>query len=262
MDIFTAAYRSTLYPKVTAASADSGNRMLAGGWSDLKLNRMQVAQKMSLPQRRMVASRPARASVRVQAVAAVQKASASKAPAGLTPEVAKDMYYDMVLGREFEEMCAQMYYRGKMFGFVHLYSGQEAVSAGVIRALRPDDYVCSTYRDHTHALSKGVSARCAQQALGQQHWTAECWQQHPHEAATLHQGVQMHSNPCTGCHAWCRMHAYTGSAYTDARSPSLPARTAHARTHLPPPAPASCATIVRHCPPVHTAHVLRPPHVW
>lgn len=35
-----------------------------------------------------------------------------------------------VLGREFEEMCAQMYYRGKMFGFVHLYSGQEAVSTG------------------------------------------------------------------------------------------------------------------------------------
>ncbi|KAI8475212.1 MAG: thiamine diphosphate-binding protein [Monoraphidium minutum] len=65
----------------------------------------------------------------------------------------------MVLGREFEEMCAQMYYRGKMFGFVHLYSGQEAVSSGVIRLLRPDDYVCSTYRDHVHALSKGVPAR-------------------------------------------------------------------------------------------------------
>ena len=48
----------------------------------------------------------------------------------LTPEVAKDLYYDMMMGREFEEMCAQMYYRGKMFGFVHLYSGQEAVSTG------------------------------------------------------------------------------------------------------------------------------------
>ena len=48
----------------------------------------------------------------------------------LSPEVAKDLYRDMFLGREFEEMCAQMYYRGKMFGFVHLYSGQEAVSTG------------------------------------------------------------------------------------------------------------------------------------
>lgn len=37
---------------------------------------------------------------------------------------------DMILGREFEDKCAEMYYRGKMFGFVHLYSGQEAVSTG------------------------------------------------------------------------------------------------------------------------------------
>ena len=48
----------------------------------------------------------------------------------ISAEVAKELYRDMVLGREFEEMCAQMYYRGKMFGFVHLYSGQEAVSTG------------------------------------------------------------------------------------------------------------------------------------
>lgn len=66
------------------------------------------------------------------------------------------MYEDMVLGRSFEDMCAQMYYRGKMFGFVHLYNGQEAVSTGVIKALDEQDYVCSTYRDHVHALSKGV----------------------------------------------------------------------------------------------------------
>ena len=77
----------------------------------------------------------------------------------ISPEVATVLYRDMVLGREFEEMCAQMYYRGKMFGFVHLYSGQEAVSTGVIKALRSDDYICSTYRDHVHALSKGVPSR-------------------------------------------------------------------------------------------------------
>nr|YP_010336390.1 pyruvate dehydrogenase E1 component alpha subunit [Goniotrichopsis reniformis]UNJ14796.1 pyruvate dehydrogenase E1 component alpha subunit [Goniotrichopsis reniformis] len=69
------------------------------------------------------------------------------------------LYEDMVLGRYFEDMCAQMYYRGKMFGFVHLYTGQEAISSGVIKALQPTDYVCSTYRDHVHALSKGVTAR-------------------------------------------------------------------------------------------------------
>nr|YP_010330238.1 pyruvate dehydrogenase E1 component alpha subunit [Porphyridium aerugineum]UNJ17954.1 pyruvate dehydrogenase E1 component alpha subunit [Porphyridium aerugineum] len=69
-----------------------------------------------------------------------------------------ELYEDMLLGRNFEDMCAQMYYRGKMFGFVHLYNGQEAVSTGVIKCLKSYDYVCSTYRDHVHALSKGVSA--------------------------------------------------------------------------------------------------------
>lgn len=68
------------------------------------------------------------------------------------------VYEDMVLGRLFEDKCAEMYYRGKMFGFVHLYNGQEAVSTGVIKAMRPDDFVCSTYRDHVHALSAGVPA--------------------------------------------------------------------------------------------------------
>lgn len=67
-----------------------------------------------------------------------------------------ELYEDMMLGRKFEDMCAQMYYRGKMFGFVHLYNGQEAVSTGVIKSLEKIDYVCSTYRDHVHALSKGV----------------------------------------------------------------------------------------------------------
>lgn len=93
-------------------------------------------------------------------VAEVPKVKANKAKlTEMNPETAKDLYKDMFLGREFEEMCAQMYYRGKMFGFVHLYSGQEAVSTGVIRALRADDYICSTYRDHVHALSKNVPAK-------------------------------------------------------------------------------------------------------
>jgi pyruvate dehydrogenase E1 component alpha subunit len=68
------------------------------------------------------------------------------------------LYEDMVLGRTFEDKCAEMYYRGKMFGFVHLYNGQEAVATGVIKAMRSDDYTCSTYRDHVHALSAGVPA--------------------------------------------------------------------------------------------------------
>ncbi len=80
--------------------------------------------------------------------------------AQITKEEGLRLYEDMVLGRLFEDKCAEMYYRGKMFGFVHLYNGQEAVSTGLIKALRPDeDYVCSTYRDHVHALSSGVPPR-------------------------------------------------------------------------------------------------------
>jgi pyruvate dehydrogenase E1 component alpha subunit len=79
--------------------------------------------------------------------------------AQITQEEGLVLYEDMVLGRGFEDKCAEMYYRGKMFGFVHLYNGQEAVSTGVLKAMRPDDYTCSTYRDHVHALSAGVPAR-------------------------------------------------------------------------------------------------------
>lgn len=78
----------------------------------------------------------------------------------LTRELGLLLYRDMVLGRRFEDKCAEMYYRGKMFGFVHLYNGQEAVSTGVIKASRlKHDWYCSTYRDHVHALSCGVPAR-------------------------------------------------------------------------------------------------------
>jgi pyruvate dehydrogenase E1 component alpha subunit len=82
-------------------------------------------------------------------------------PASLTlsADVARTLLMDMLLGRKFEDKCAEMYYRGKMFGFVHLYNGQEAVSSGVIKAMRPKhDWFCSTYRDHVHALSCGVPA--------------------------------------------------------------------------------------------------------
>ncbi|KAG0566410.1 hypothetical protein KC19_7G062000 [Ceratodon purpureus] len=88
-----------------------------------------------------------------------EKAKSEKAQLLVTKEEGLELYEDMVLGRSFEDMCAQMYYRGKMFGFVHLYNGQEAVSTGFIKLLRKEDYVTSTYRDHVHALSKGVPAR-------------------------------------------------------------------------------------------------------
>ncbi len=84
----------------------------------------------------------------------------SAKPAILDKETGLTLFRDMTLGRRFEDKCAEMYYRGKMFGFVHLYNGQEAVSSGVICAMRKQhDWFCSTYRDHVHALSAGVPAR-------------------------------------------------------------------------------------------------------
>ncbi|KAG8064193.1 hypothetical protein GUJ93_ZPchr0004g40498 [Zizania palustris] len=73
-------------------------------------------------------------------------APAAAAHPSATRDEALELYEDMVLGRFFEDMCAQMYYRGKMFGFVHLYNGQEAVSTGFIKLLNQADCVVSTYR--------------------------------------------------------------------------------------------------------------------
>lgn len=96
-----------------------------------------------------------------EATGGEQREAGQQVPAWtLSQDMGLTLYRDMVLGRRFEDKCAEMYYRGRMFGFVHLYNGQEAVSTGVIQALQQKhDWVCSTYRDHVHALSMGVPAR-------------------------------------------------------------------------------------------------------
>jgi pyruvate dehydrogenase E1 component alpha subunit len=69
------------------------------------------------------------------------------------------LYRQMLLIRRIEEESARAYSEGKIGGFLHLYIGQEAVAVGAIAALRPDDYVITTYRDHGIALAKGMSPR-------------------------------------------------------------------------------------------------------
>ena len=61
--------------------------------------------------------------------------------------------------RRFEEKCAELYTATKIRGFLHLYVGEEAVAVGVMEALGPEDAVVATYREHGHALARGVSAR-------------------------------------------------------------------------------------------------------
>ena len=71
-----------------------------------------------------------------------------------------ELYRDMTLGRRFEDKCAEMYYRGKMFGFVHLYNGQDAVSSGVIGAMkRQHDWLCSTQRSGSSTGASVLPAR-------------------------------------------------------------------------------------------------------
>src|SRR2546429_2909665 len=80
-------------------------------------------------------------------------------------ELARRMLRQMLLLRRFEERAAEAYALGKIGGFCHLYIGQEAVAAGSLGALRPDDYVISSYREHGQALVRGVSAKAAMAEL-------------------------------------------------------------------------------------------------
>src|SRR5256885_5855350 len=61
----------------------------------------------------------------------------------------------MIFIRRFEEATEREFRRGKIGGYLHVYSGQEAVASGVLTALRKDDIVFSGYRDHAHALALG-----------------------------------------------------------------------------------------------------------
>lgn len=68
------------------------------------------------------------------------------------------LLYQMMLIRRFEEKSAEEYAKAKIRRFLHLYIGEEAVAVGVTQALTDDDNVLSTYRDHGHALARGIDA--------------------------------------------------------------------------------------------------------
>ena len=70
-----------------------------------------------------------------------------------------EMYRMMLLIRTFEEKAPEMYAKGKIGGFLHLYSGQEAVAVGFISALRQDDYVIGAYREHGQCIAKGTDPK-------------------------------------------------------------------------------------------------------
>jgi pyruvate dehydrogenase E1 component alpha subunit len=85
------------------------------------------------------------------------KATQKSRLAGLDRETLVNIYHEMVLVRRFEEKAAEAYSSGKIGGFCHLYIGQEAVAIGALSAIRKDDYVLTSYREHAHAIAKGMT---------------------------------------------------------------------------------------------------------
>jgi len=74
---------------------------------------------------------------------------------------ARRLLTDMLRIRRFEEKCAEVYTQGHIRGFLHLYIGEEAIAVGAMQALGPDDAILATYREHGHAIARGMSMNAA-----------------------------------------------------------------------------------------------------
>jgi pyruvate dehydrogenase E1 component alpha subunit len=76
-----------------------------------------------------------------------------------------NFYREMLRIRLFEEECGRQYMQGKIRGFLHLYIGEEAIAVGSISVLQPDDYIVTHYRDHGHALARGIESKAVMAEL-------------------------------------------------------------------------------------------------
>jgi pyruvate dehydrogenase E1 component alpha subunit len=93
--------------------------------------------------------------------------AASKIAAKIDPKLLKQWLRDMLLIREFEVRCMQAYQNKKIGGFCHVYIGQEAVAVGCTAAVNPDDPIVTAYRDHGHALARGMDPKyCMAEMFG------------------------------------------------------------------------------------------------
>jgi pyruvate dehydrogenase E1 component alpha subunit len=80
-------------------------------------------------------------------------------PAQVTRERGLQLLREMLRIRQFEDRCAELYGAGEIRGFLHLYDGEEAIAVGVMQVLGSGDAVVSTYREHGHALARGVAMK-------------------------------------------------------------------------------------------------------
>lgn len=95
----------------------------------------------------------------------MNKKKTAKKSGVINREQASKFLYQMKLIRRFEEKAAEQYSKSKIRGFLHLYIGQEAVSVGVIQALSSEDYILGTYREHGHALTRGIDSKAVMAEL-------------------------------------------------------------------------------------------------
>jgi pyruvate dehydrogenase E1 component alpha subunit len=77
----------------------------------------------------------------------------------LDTDTLKAWYREMLLVRRFEERARQAYQQGKIGGFLHLYIGEEAIATGAVHALKPQDHIVTHYRDHGHAIARGLDPK-------------------------------------------------------------------------------------------------------
>ncbi|MCZ6549918.1 MAG: pyruvate dehydrogenase (acetyl-transferring) E1 component subunit alpha [Candidatus Methylomirabilales bacterium] len=89
------------------------------------------------------------------------------AKSGLDKKTVLNFLHQMLLIRKFEDKAGELYARGKIAGFLHLYNGEEAVAVGAVSALQEHDLLITHYRDHGHAIAKGIDVkRCMAELLG------------------------------------------------------------------------------------------------
>jgi len=81
------------------------------------------------------------------------------------PDLLHHFLYQMLLIRRFEERAGEMYTKGKIRGFLHLYIGEEACAVGSINALRPEDRLIAHYREHGHAIARGIDPKAVMAEL-------------------------------------------------------------------------------------------------
>src|SRR5438094_620041 len=109
-------------------------------------------------------------------------------------ELHRRMLRQMLLIRRFEEKAAEAYALGKIGGFCHLYIGQEAVAVGSLAALREDDYVISSYREHGQALARGVPANAL---VAELFGKATGWRVTRRRGAPLSSRARAATRPCS-----------------------------------------------------------------